>query len=171
MNSSEKHNQKRQQFEQPAKPKNNANRVIGIALGVLALLIGAIALSGRNAASGGLTVADGMVRIPLQQVSDGQAKFFSYKTSSNKTVRFFVIRSSDGVYRAAADACDVCYREKMGYQQDGDDMVCRKCSQRFPSAYINEVSGGCNPSGIPQTVQGDTMLIATADLESRAVFF
>ena len=109
--------------------------------------------------------------IPLSDVSGGQAKFYKYKTSSGSPVRFFVIKSSDGVYRAAADACVICYREKAGYHQEGDDMVCNKCRKHFPSAYVNEVTGGCNPDGIPRKIQGDRLLIATSDLEARTELF
>jgi uncharacterized membrane protein len=67
--------------------------------------------------------SDGVVRIPLADVSDGRARFCNYRASNGKAVRFFVIKSSDGVYRAAADACDVCYRSNLGYHQEGDDML------------------------------------------------
>lgn len=112
----------------------------------------------------------GAIQIPLTEVTD-QAKFYEYRAANQKTVRFFVIKSSDGVYRAAADACVVCYREKKGYRQQGDDMVCNNCSKHFPSAYVNEVTGGCNPDGIPRTIQGDKLLIATSDLDARAELF
>ncbi|HZC24149.1 MAG TPA: DUF2318 domain-containing protein, partial [Candidatus Binatia bacterium] len=111
------------------------------------------------------------IQIPLSDVSSGQAKFYEYKTSSGRPVRFFVMKSSDGVYRAAADACVVCYREKKGYHQEGDDMVCNNCRKHFPSALVNEVTGGCNPDGIPRTIQGDKLLIATSDLEARKELF
>jgi uncharacterized membrane protein len=75
------------------------------------------------------------------------------------------------VYRAAADACVVCFREKMGYHQEGNDMVCNKCGKHFPSALVNEVTGGCNPDGIPRTIQGDKLLIATSELEAHAELF
>ncbi|HEY7527662.1 MAG TPA: Fe-S-containing protein, partial [Candidatus Deferrimicrobiaceae bacterium] len=58
---------------------------------------------------------------------------------------YFVLRSSDGTYRAAFDACDVCFRANRGYRQEGDLMVCNQCGQTFPSVKINEVKGGCNP--------------------------
>src|SRR5699024_4436879 len=78
------------------------------------------------------------VKIPLAELEGGKAKFFNYKTADNKNIRFFAMRSSDGVYRAALDACDECWEAKKGYAQDGDDMVCRKCGRHFHSAKINE---------------------------------
>ncbi len=111
------------------------------------------------------------VKIPTGELADGKARFFTYKTSDSRTVRFFVMRSSDGVFRAAFDACDVCFHAKQGYVQDGDDMVCRKCGRHFHSAKINEVSGGCNPIGITRTVSDGQLLIAAKDLEMGSSYF
>lgn len=110
------------------------------------------------------------VAIPLSDISS-TARFFEYAASDNRTVRFFAIKSSDGVYRAALDACDVCYAAKQGYYQEGDNMVCRKCGKLFPSALVNEVTGGCNPIGLPRTVEGNQLVIKTSELENRKTYF
>ncbi len=119
----------------------------------------------------GHETAEKEIAVPVADLKDGRAKFFKYTAMDQKEMRFFAIRSSDGVYRAALDACDVCYREKRGYVQDGDDMVCRKCGQRFHSALVNEVTGGCNPVAIAREVAGDKIIIKTSELESRKAFF
>jgi uncharacterized membrane protein len=111
------------------------------------------------------------ILVPISDVSSGKAKFFDYTASDKTSVRFFVIKSSDGVYRAALDACDVCYAAKKGYYQNGDNMVCKKCGRDFPSALVNEVTGGCNPIGVPRTVDGDKIVIKASELESRSSFF
>lgn len=111
------------------------------------------------------------VVIPVADLQDGKARFFNYTTADKAQMRFFAIRSSDGVYRAALDACDVCYREKKGYTQDGDDMVCKKCGQRFQSALVNDVTGGCNLVAIARSVAGDKLVIKSSELESRKAFF
>ena len=168
----ERRNQKREQFSQPGRPGLRPNHIIGAALVVFVILVAFIALGSSTKSNAAVVTpsADGRVRIPLADVSDGRARFFEYRGNS-KAVRFFVIRSSDGVYRAAADACDVCYRAKKGYYQQGDDMVCKKCGQRFPSKYVNVVRGGCNPAGVPGTVEGDQFVLLANELESQAYFF
>ena len=113
----------------------------------------------------------GDIAIPISDVSDGKAKFFDYTASDGNAIRFFVIKSSDGVYRAALDACDVCFAGKKGYHQEGDVMICNKCGRQFPSALVNEVTGGCNPIGLPRTIAGDKLLIKASELESRKSFF
>lgn len=170
----ERRNQKREQFSQSNHSRLQPKHVIGGALGVFVILVVFIALSGPTNSSAVTVVTsttDGVVRIPLADVSDGRARFFEYRAANSKTVRFFVMKSSDGVYRAAANACDVCYQSKLGYHQEGDDMVCNKCGRHFPSKDVNVITGSCNPDGIPRTVQGDNLLIAAGDLDARAVMF
>lgn len=115
--------------------------------------------------------ADGDIAISISDVSSGNARFFDYTASNGSPVRFFVIKSSDGVYRAALDACDVCYWAKKGYYQSGDNMVCRNCGREFPSALVNEVSGGCNPVPISRAVDGDRLIIKASELERWKTYF
>ncbi len=111
------------------------------------------------------------VSIPVAEVNDGKARFYSYKAGDGRDVKFFVIKSSDGVLRAALDTCDVCYRAKQGYVQQGDQMVCRKCGQSFPSALVNDVSGGCNPVPVERKVENGNIVIAASTLENAKNYF
>lgn len=167
-------NRKREQFAQPASAGLRPKYVIGTTAGLCLVLFLFIAFGGSTKSSGAVLVkpgSDGKVRIPLAEVSDGSARFYEYRAADGKTLRFFVIKSSDGVYRAAADACDVCFRSKMGYHQEGDDMVCNKCGRHFASKDVNVITGSCNPDGIPRAVEGGNLLIAAADLNTRSVMF
>ena len=110
------------------------------------------------------------IRIPLAELSS-TAKFYDYLLPGNKKMRFFALRSSDGVYRAALDACDTCYHAKKGYHQEGDDMVCNNCGLHFHSAQVNEVHGGCNPVGLPRQIEGDVLVIKASDLQARQQYF
>lgn len=171
----ERRNRKREQFSRkPARSGLRPNQVIGVAGAafVILLIFLAVGWSTKSSAATVVTAtADGIVQIPLANISDGDVRFYEYRASNNKTVRFFVVKSSDGVYRAAADACKVCYREKLGYHQEGDDLVCNKCNRHFRSKDVNVITGSCNPDGIPRTIQGNNLLIATADLDARSVLF
>ena len=164
--------QKRARFTE-AKGRSKAKVFVLIPTFVLAAAAVYAAFSGSGAANAVATATDveSVINIPLADLNDGKAKFFNFTAADNTKMRFFAIRSSDGVYRAALDACDVCYREKQGYVQDGDDMVCRKCGQRFHSALVNNVTGGCNPVAIERKVVGDKLVIKTAELQSRKAFF
>ena len=171
---------KRAQFAQAAEGRSNKNTVKILALVAVALVaVVAYVVAGRGgeratvvSGSGGSaakTTSDG-VSIPLSELS-GRARFYEYKTAPGKTVRFFAMKSSDGVYRAALDACDTCFAAKKGYSQEGDDMVCNKCGMHFPSAKVNEVKGGCHPVGLARKVAGDTLDLSAGELEAGAGYF
>lgn len=173
--------EKRAQFAEGAgaqtKKKNTVKILAVVAvllLGVAAYLVAGGVVGGGGAASavspGALKAEGNDVSIPVSELG-AKARFYDYKTASGKTVRFFAMRSSDGVYRAALDACDVCFAGKQGYRQEGDDMVCNKCGNHFHSAQINEVSGGCNPIGLERKVAGDKLNISARELEAGASYF
>ena len=81
------------------------------------------------------------------------------------------MKSADGVVRAAMDACTVCYRQRLGYHQAGDQMVCNKCGQSFASNRINEVTGGCNPIPLTREVAGGQVIVRAAALDTGAVHY
>jgi uncharacterized membrane protein len=111
------------------------------------------------------------VKLPLALFADGHARFYRYPLSTGQEARLFVVRSSDGVVRAAFDACDVCYRERKGYQQQGDTMLCRACGRSFRSQDVNVLSGGCNPAPIQRVVEGDSLVLKRQDLDLGALYF
>ncbi|MDH3870419.1 MAG: DUF2318 domain-containing protein, partial [Desulfuromonadales bacterium] len=86
-------------------------------------------------------------------------------------VDFFVVRSHDGVIRSAFDTCDVCYKARKGYRQEGNEMVCNNCDQRFRTDKINEIKGGCNPAPLQRQLIGETLVLSTSDIEKGAWYF
>ena len=110
------------------------------------------------------------VRISVGDFSDGKAHYYSYE-DNDKTIKFFVIKSSDGVIRAAFDACDVCFPAKKGYSQEGDFMICNNCGRKFHSSRINVVEGGCNPAPLNREAVGQELVIKVADILSGGRFF
>ena len=111
------------------------------------------------------------VTYPEKTFANGKAQHFTYKTEDGVTVRYFILRSSDGVIRAAFDACDVCWRENKGYVQQGDVMVCKNCGRKFPSARVNEVQGGCNPAPLARKTENGNVIIQVADLIKGKPYF
>lgn len=176
---SEARERKKAEFSEPQKKSKSTLILVALLLvlvGVAAYLV--IGSSGENPAATVVATSPAApaapesrdIRISLSGLSS-TAKFFDYKLSDNRPVRFFVIKSSDGVYRAALDACDTCYHAKKGYHQVGDDMICNNCGLHFHSAKINEVHGGCNPIGLPRTVEGNELVIKASELEKRGGYF
>src|SRR5512137_1415048 len=132
--------------------------------GIAALLIGA-AFFGWVATAGGAPPSPSpVVSYPVKNFEDGKARFYEYKADGNLTIKYFVIKSSDGVIRAAFDACDVCWPEGKGYRQQGDFMVCNNCGRRFASVKVNVITGGCNPGALTRTLEGGQLVIKTDDI-------
>ena len=115
------------------------------------------------------TIGD-QVSYPASLFADGRARHFELK-HANLTIRYFILKSSDGVIRAAFDACDVCWPAGKGYYQDGDVMVCRNCGRRFASVLVNEVQGGCNPAPLKRSLQGEQVVIRAQDILQGKQYF
>lgn len=113
---------------------------------------------------------NGLVRIPVKSIDDGKAHYFTFK-AQGKDINFFVLKSRDGVIRAAFDACDVCFPERKGYSQAGDFMICNNCGQRFHSTKINVLKGGCNPAPLGRSTSGEHLVIAANDIFSGYRYF
>ena len=101
--------------------------------------------------------------IPVAGIT-GTAQFFDYQG-----IKFFVVRAKDGSVKTAFDACDVCYRSKKGYRQDGDDMVCNNCGNHYRISGLgtaNLAGGGCWPGYLQAKVEGENLVITKTALES-----
>jgi uncharacterized membrane protein len=166
---------KRSKFVQStAKPKSSSTRWL-VAGGVLLVIVlsvwfGAGGGDKATADADALPVRDGAVRLPVSTFDDDEAHYYTYH-ADGADIQFFVLKSSDGVIRAAFNACDVCFLEKRGYRQEGDEMICNNCGQRFPSELINEVRGGCNPSPLNRTIEGSEIVILIDDILTGAGYF
>ena len=110
-----------------------------------------------------VTAENGAVAFPVSTFDDYVAHFYTYM-HEGRPIEFFVLKSKDGVIRAAFNACDVCFPAKKGYTQDGDEMVCNNCGRRFPANQINVVQGGCNPSPLERETVGNTLVIQVQDI-------
>jgi uncharacterized membrane protein len=140
---------------------------------------GGVFLLGRQGGNPPQTVAPALVaQAHAGEVShaaadfdDGQARFYEHRTEGGLVLRYFVLKSSDGVIRSAFDACDACWRAGKGYRQDGDEMVCQNCRMRFPSVKVMEVKGGCNPAPLPNQVRDGKVVIQVSDLLSGRGYF
>jgi uncharacterized membrane protein len=118
-----------------------------------------------------LDKAANRISFPVAAFDDGEAKYYEYPTDDGINIRYFVLKSSDGIVRAAFDACDVCWRAGLGYVQSGDKMVCRNCGRQFASARINEVQGGCNPAPLKREIVGDNLIIDIDDIIAGRQYF
>jgi uncharacterized membrane protein len=177
---SQQENKRQDKKDQFVEKKSSS---VGKLIGLVAVLIGLVAVLIVAAVAGwfflGQGVSDGiasvksengMVMLKVSDIDDGKAHYFKFATPKGP-ISFFVVKSVDGVMRAAFDACDVCYREMKGYRQEGDSMVCNNCDMRFRTDLINEVKGGCNPAPLARRVDGDKLAISEADILKGGWYF
>lgn len=170
--------QKREQFSQPA--KGNFNWLLLVVIVALVTVIGYLVTSRLNqdptstvVSAKAIQLAPGAneLRIPVNEISEGKVKFYEAALESGANVRFFVVKTADGIYRTALDACQVCFDAHKGYYQDGNDMVCRKCGRHFPISSIGYGTSGCHPMGLHGTVDGDDLVIQTNELQNGSRYF
>ena len=117
-----------------------------------------------------VSIGENYIAYPVELFDNGQARHFEHQ-AEGATIRYFVLKSADGVIRAAFDACDVCWPDGKGYYQEGDEMVCRSCGRRFASIRINEVKGGCNPAPLERDIQNGQLIIRLDDIVRGKRFF
>jgi uncharacterized membrane protein len=118
-----------------------------------------------------VTAVNGIVTIPASSLDDGKARFYSFKDGGTE-IRFFLVKDRDGSIKSAFDACDVCYKDKKGYEQSGDQMLCKNCNKKFAISRIGpHAVGGCNPSYLPSTSNGKEITIKASDIQAGARYF
>jgi len=155
--------------------------IIGVAVaGILAVAVAAVSAGmlddffkkspAEIAKAAGVVETADAVRIPLKALDSGKALFLSLE-SGGRQYYYFALKSRDGAYRAALDACDVCFQSNRGYRQQGDLMVCNNCGQTFPSNRVAEIKGGCNPHPLARRIEGQYLVIGKADIVAREDYF
>jgi len=152
----------------------------GVVVGIVVVVVAAVSagvLDGlfkkspaETAKAAGVAETADAVKIPLKALDSGKALFLSLE-SQGRQLHYFALKSRDGAYRAALDACDVCFRSNRGYRQEGDLMVCNNCGQTFPSNRIGEIKGGCNPHPLARRTADGYLVIRKADIAERADYF
>jgi len=115
-----------------------------------------------------LKPVDGVFEIEKEKVNDGKLHRFSYETTDDITVKFFIINKSKGAYGVVYDACDIC--GAAGYYQQKDSVICRRCDVLMNKATIG-FPGGCNPIPINFRVENGKIYITKKELLKKEEIF
>jgi uncharacterized membrane protein len=109
--------------------------------------------------------------IPLDEVSDGKAHFYTY-ARGGRQINFFVRTDAKGTVSAYFDACYTCYKQKKGYRQEGPDLVCNECDMKFGLAEEKwQDKSGCDPILLKSTIHGSNLIIDTRVIEKGVKLF
>ena len=133
-------------------------------------------LSGKDSGSGAqgtVLPAGSDIVIQVEEISTA-ASYFDYD-ADGVTVQVLAVRASDDTVRLVLNTCQVCNGSPYAYfEQEGDVFICQNCKNRFPSAVVGKVSGGCNPVPITAEVyteQDGVITVPASFLEDNAVRF
>ena len=151
---------------------NRTKQVVWAGVVMAVLLIGAVSVFAFSLGKyEKVKASNGSVILPAAKLADGKARFYKFE-DGGKEIAFFAVKVSDGSIKTAFDACDACYRDKMGYEQQGDKLNCKKCNQKFATNRLGpNATGGCNPGYLPHQLSGNNISISVNDLKGGARYF
>lgn len=106
------------------------------------------------------------VAVPVGKLEDGKLRRFGI-VLDGRLVRFLAMKTADGKYRAAMDACEMC--GAFGYVQDeqSGNLICLNCGAEINPLTLGH-KGGCNPIPLQYKVESSTLRVAVGDLEKEA---
>lgn len=111
--------------------------------------------------------------IPKSEVTE-IAKFYPVVVDGIK-MEVLAVKAPDGTIRTAMNTCQVCYNSGRGYyKQEGDELVCQNCKNRFKISQVEKIKGGCNPVPIldeNKTDDGTNITISGNYLEQNKDLF
>ncbi len=82
--------------------------------------------------------------IPIAGITEN-AGFYPVDVDGTE-MEVIAVMAPDGTIRTAFNTCQICYGSGRGYYvQEGDQLVCQNCGNRFDMSQVEMVSGGCNP--------------------------
>ncbi|MDF2906722.1 MAG: uncharacterized protein K0R34_2043 [Herbinix sp.] len=116
---------------------------------------------------------DSDIVIPVKDITE-TATF--YPASINGTdLEVIAVKAPDGTIRTAFNTCQVCYSSGKGYyEQEGDQLICQNCGNRFGMGDVEVTKGGCNPVPITseyKNVDAETITISKDFLTEATVIF
>ncbi len=101
-------------------------------------------------------------------------KFYPYNIGKTN-MEVMAVKASDGTVRIAFNTCQICYDSGRGYyKQEGDELVCQNCGNRFYIDQLEKIKGGCNPVPITKEYKSEddeSIIITQAFLEANKALF
>ena len=105
---------------------------------------------------------EGVIRVPVEAVSDGHLHRFEYRTDKNINVRWIVVKKpNSATFGVGLDACEVC--GNAGYFERSGQVICKRCDVVMN---INTIGfkGGCNPIPLAYEVKDGSLVFKLSDI-------
>jgi len=113
--------------------------------------------------------ANGVVKIKIEDLADGNLHRYAYVTDDGHVVRFFLLNRSGGrKIGVVYDACMMC--GDMGYIQEKNEVICIACNVRIFIPSIGK-AGGCNPIPLDHKIENGLILVTAEELDKGAKYF
>ena len=168
-----KSSQANKKMQAAQKTKKKTFTIIGV---IAVLIISFIIIkfgSGSPDTADSAGTASGDLTITKNEVSE-TAKFYPYKAGKTN-MEVMAVKASDGTIRTALNTCQVCFDSGRGYyKQQGNEMICQNCGNRFKLDQIEKIRGGCNPVPILEenkTEDDASIVISQAFMEESKGLF
>jgi len=151
-----------------------SKRTIAIVAGaVVTLVIGVFIVKGAVGKSSSTVAQGGDLIIPKNEITE-TAKFYPYNAEGTK-LEILAVKASDGTIRTAFNTCQICNGSPRAYyKQEGNELVCQNCGNRFSMDMVESQRGGCNPIPIMQEdkIDDGNNIIITEDfiLKNKNLF-
>lgn len=117
--------------------------------------------------------SEGDLLIAKSEVTE-KVKFYPYNVDGIN-MEVLAVKAKDGSIRTAFNTCQVCFDSGRGYYvQEGDEVVCQNCGNRFKIEQIEVIKGGCNPVPIfpdNKTDDGTNIKVSREYLEENKFLF
>lgn len=111
------------------------------------------------------------LEMPISEAGLPPARFFTFKFEG-RNVNLFVRKDRDGEIRTHFDACYSCFKYKMGYVVEANQVVCRACRIGYDlDEPVWDFVGPCVPISLSNKSSGTVLRIKRRDLERGAQFF
>ena len=138
--------------------------MVAVGLVVAAVVFAQRALEGRPGFVQVSPDEQGVVRIPIADLGPNQVRFYRFLNRGNQEVLFFIGRDRGGAVQVAFDASENHFKLGRGFRHQGEWIVDNKCDSAFRLSEVNSGGGGCKPVPLRHRLEGETLVLAEADL-------
>ncbi len=114
---------------------------------------------------------NGAFVFPVSAFADGKAKHFEYKVSPSQSVRFFIVKSTDGRDPGCSGCVRKVFSRSEGIRSARKRHDLHQLRTEIQNDKVNEVTGGCNPHPLARTIQDDKLIISQQEVASGVRFF